>query len=65
MFLLAFVISYPLFMLTAYMLAKVIFTKIDDVELEIAEERHRSNVTKRYHHRHRGQLIHTLRVKYS
>jgi hypothetical protein len=65
MFLLALVISYPLFMLTAYALAKVIFVKIEDEELELAEERHRSIVTKRYQHRHRGQLMSALKVKYS
>jgi len=64
MFILAFIIGYPLFMVTAYLLAKLIFVKIEDEELEEVEKKQRVIMLNRQAHlKNRSRLSHSLRVR--
>ncbi|HEY3401811.1 MAG TPA: hypothetical protein VGK59_00400 [Ohtaekwangia sp.] len=64
MFILAFIIGYPLFMATAYLLAKFIFVKIEDDEMEVVEKKQRVIMLNRQAHlKNRSRLSHTMRVR--
>ena len=64
MFILAFVIGYPLFMATAYLLAKLIFVKIEDDEMEVVEKKQRVIMLNRQTHlKNRSRLGQTMRVR--
>ena len=64
MFILAFIIGYPLFMATAYLLAKLIFVKIEDDEMEVVEKKQRVIMLNRQAHvKNRSRLGQTMRVR--
>ena len=64
MFILAFIVGYPLFMITAYLLAKVIFVKIEDEEMEEVEKKQRVIMLNRQVHlKNRSRLSHSLRMR--
>lgn len=64
MFILAFIIGYPLFMVTAYLLAKVIFVKIEDEEMETVEKKQRVlSINREAHLKNRSRLSHSLRLR--
>lgn len=64
MFILAFIIGYPLFMVSAYLLAKVIFVKIEDEEMETVEKRQRVlSINREAHLKNRSRLSHSLRLR--
>jgi hypothetical protein len=64
MFILAFIIGYPLFMVSAYLLAKLIFVKIEDEEMETVEKRQRVlSINREAHIKNRSRLSHSLRLR--
>lgn len=64
MFILAFIIGYPLFMVSAYLLAKLIFVKIEDEEMETVEKRQRVlSINREAHLKNRSRLSHSLRLR--
>lgn len=63
MFILAFIIGYPLFMVSAYVLGKLIFVKIEENEEEALEKEKLMEVIKAKRIKtRRARLVHAMKV---